>query len=362
MNAPARKFEAKAATRESVPLLIGLIGPSGSGKTFSALRLATGIQSVMGGDIYGIDTEARRMLHYADLFKFKHVQFDAPFGSLDYLAALCQCVEAGAKIIIVDSQSHEHESQGGMLDFQAKEVDRLTGGDMSKADRYKMLAWQKPKAARRQLLNGMLQLNAHFIFCFRAKETVKPLKKDGRTEIVMQGFMPIAGPEFLFEQTVNCLLLPKSGGVPTWQSENVGERLMMKLPVQFHSIFREQKPLDEEIGRLLAQWAKGDSPKQPASPAHPRVEKASAPASSEQEPEQEKRAAGAHGSDWSADLDDYLVRWDGLIEVEASAAQIHELWNSAAQKDLRRRITWPADDTFDRLRKRVTARIAELKG
>ncbi len=103
MNAPARTFTAVPAVRESVPLLVGLMGPSGSGKTFSALRLATGIQSVAGGDIYGIDSEARRMLHYADRFKFKHIQFDAPFGSLDYLAAIRYCASQGAKVIIINA-------------------------------------------------------------------------------------------------------------------------------------------------------------------------------------------------------------------------------------------------------------------
>jgi len=102
-----------------------------------------------------------------------------------------------------------------------------------------------------------LQLNANFVFCFRAKETSKPVKIGGRTEVQPQGFMPIAGDEFLFEQTVNCLLLPKSGGVPSWQSDNAGEKLMMKLPAQFVELFREQKPLDESIGRALAEWAKG---------------------------------------------------------------------------------------------------------
>ena len=68
MNAPARTFEAKPAVRQKVPLLCGLVGPSGGGKTFSALRLATGMQQVSGGDIYIVDTEARRALHYADRF------------------------------------------------------------------------------------------------------------------------------------------------------------------------------------------------------------------------------------------------------------------------------------------------------
>jgi len=58
-----RTFEDKVATRAQVPLLIGLVGASGSGKTMSALRLATGIQRVSGGEIYYLDTEARRSLY-----------------------------------------------------------------------------------------------------------------------------------------------------------------------------------------------------------------------------------------------------------------------------------------------------------
>lgn len=259
MNEAVRVFEAVEATRGGVPVLTGLMGPSGGGKTVSALRMATGMQQVTGGDIYGIDTEARRMLHHADAFKFKHVQFDAPFGSLDYLACIRQVVKQGAKVIIIDSMSHEHEGAGGMIDYQEKELDRMAGNDYGKRERMKMLAWQKPKAARRQLINGILQLNANFIFCFRAKNTVKPIKINGKTEIVPQGFMPIAGDEFVFEMTVNCLLLPGAKGVPTWETENMGERMMIKPARQFEKIFAEQKPLDETIGRSLAEWAAGGS-------------------------------------------------------------------------------------------------------
>ena len=261
-----RTFEAKPAVREHVPLLVVLIGPSVSGKTYSALRLATGIQRVTGGDVYGIDTEARRMLHYSDGFKFKHIDFAAPFGSHDYLASLQYAVALGAKVVIVDSFSHEHDGPGGMLDYYDAELERLAGNDYAKRERVKMLAWQRPKAARRRLISGLLQLNANFIFCFRAKETVKPIKG----QIVQMGFMPIAGEEFLFEQTVNCLLLPKSGGVPAWDSENVGEKLMMKLPKQFERLFSESKPLDETTGEALARWAAGSNP--PSKPCLPAPE------------------------------------------------------------------------------------------
>jgi len=333
MNHVARNFEIKEGVRESVPVLVGLMGPSGGGKTVSALRLATGMQEITGGDIYGIDTEARRMLHHADAFKFKHLQFDAPFGSLDYLAALRQVVKQGAKVVIVDSMSHEHEGPGGMIDFQDKELDRLAGNDYAKRERVKMLAWQKPKAARRELINGLLQLNANFIFCFRAKNTVKPVKINGKIEIVPQGFMPIAGEEFVFEMTVNCLLLPAAKGIPTWQTENVGERMMIKPARQFDNLFAEAKPLDEATGRALAEWARGGT----AAPVH--------------------QPAGA--ADEIPSAKEYLARWKATIEAATDAEKLAKLWNY--QKPMRNKIQW--DDDADRigLQTRVATALASLK-
>ena len=73
------------------------------------------------------------------------------------------------------------------------------------------------------------------------------------------GWMPIAGEEFVFEMTVNMLLLPGSSGVPTWQPEEPGERAMIKLPEQFKAIFAERRPLDEKTGEALAKWAAGSA-------------------------------------------------------------------------------------------------------
>ena len=268
-----RQFTARPAVREAVPLLVGLMGPSSSGKTFSALRLATGVQQITGGDIYVIDTESRRALHYADQFKFEHIQFDAPFGSLDYLEAMKFCADRGAKVIVIDSMSHEHSGPGGYLITQESELDRMAKHDFEARERCKFAAWIKPAKLRQQMITGMLQLNANLIFCFRAKEKTKPQKIDGKTKPVEMGFMPIAAEEMLFEMTVNCLLLPKANGVPTWRSDHVGERLMMKLPKQFESIFADHKPLDETIGRALAEWARGGTPAsaapQPSPPSVP---------------------------------------------------------------------------------------------
>lgn len=246
---------AEARAVAPVPLLLGLTGPSGSGKTFSALRLATGIQEVVGGDIFVVDTEQRRALHYADKFTFKHVNFQAPFGALDYLEALRFCKAQGAGVVIIDSCSHEHDGPGGLLEQHEAELTRMAGDDYKKRDRMTMLAWQKPKGGRRKLINAITtELAMPVIFCFRAKKTTKP--KPGSQPIDM-GFSSIGADEWLFELALNALMLPGSEGVPTWHSEFPGEQLAIKLPGQFRGIAERGGPMTEAIGRSLAKWASG---------------------------------------------------------------------------------------------------------
>jgi len=248
-----RAFEDKPATREQVPLLIGLVGASGSGKTMSALRLATGIQRVSGGDVFFIDTEARRALYYADTFKFRHLEFQAPFGPLDYLAAIRHCVDKGAKTIIIDSMSHEHEGPGGVLEMHETEAQRLSAAWRTSLDKVKMSAWQKPKSERRQLLNSILQMSCNFILNFRAKEKMDLSGDKPRP----MGWMPIAGEEFVYEMSLNVMLYPGGAGVPIWKTDEKGEKSIIKLPGQFSSIFAKSQPLSEDIGEQLARWASG---------------------------------------------------------------------------------------------------------
>jgi hypothetical protein len=254
LRPPTRQFEDRPAVRSQTPILVGLVGPSGSGKTFSALRLAEGIRRVSGGDIFVIDTEADRSLAYADYFAFRHLPFGAPFGPLDYLAAVEHCVRKGARTIVIDSMSHEHEGPGGVLEMHAAELDRMAGGDWKKAERMTMLAWQKPKAERRRLINSLVQLKVNLILCFRAKEKIKVIS--GKAPLQL-GWMPIAGEEFVYEMTLSCLLYPGSNGVPAWAPEEAGEKQMIKLPIQFREMFTRPEPLTEETGERLARWAGG---------------------------------------------------------------------------------------------------------
>ena len=248
-----RIFSHRLATRDKTPLLVGLVGPSSSGKTYSALELATGFQRVNPGEIFMIDTEAGRSLAYADRFKFQHVAFGAPFSPLDYLDIIRYCVDQGATNIIVDSLSHEHEGPGGVLEWHTAEM----GGNYAK----QMLAWAKPKAARRRLINTIMQLNCNFIFCFRAKPKLKlpPKGAPKGTEPTDLGYQPIGGDEWIYEMTLNMLLLPRANGVPTWHSELEGEKAILKLPKQFESIFADKPQLSRDVGEKLARWAAGTS-------------------------------------------------------------------------------------------------------
>jgi ABC-type dipeptide/oligopeptide/nickel transport system ATPase subunit len=258
-----RTFNDVPAVREKAPILVGLVGPSGTGKTYSALRLATGMQRVSGGDIFVIDTEARRALHYADKFKFRHVPFGAPFSPLDYLSAIEHCIKKGASTIVVDSTSHEHEGPGGVLEMHEATLDKMAGADFGKRNKLTMLAWAAPKQQRRRLINSILQMECNFIFCFRAKEKMKIVP--GKDPVAM-GFQGISGDEWIYEMQLKCLLLPGCDGVPTWKSDMPGEKQLIKLPEQFRGMFGTPTQLSEDLGEQVARWAAG-APKSAAKSA-----------------------------------------------------------------------------------------------
>lgn len=257
------RFQLTTAVRGSLPLTVGLCGPSGSGKTYSALRLATGIQRVSGGEIAVIDTEANRALHYAESFKFQHMPFSPPFSPLDYIEALKVCVDSGAKTVVIDSMSHEHEGPGGVLEWHAAEVARLSRSWKTSESAVQFPAWAEPKAARRQLLNYILQQNVNLVCCFRAKRKVamptKAQKAAGQRDPVDLGWMPVAGQEYAYELCALGVLPPGAKGVPDWDCVDPGTEMVVKRPAQFEAILAPGKQLDESMGEAMARWAQGSS-------------------------------------------------------------------------------------------------------
>ena len=249
----------RRAVRENIGLIIGLAGPSGGGKTLSALRLAKGLS---GGKPFAfIDTESGRGKHYADSFTFDHADLSAPFRPSTYADAIKAADEAKYPVIVVDSCSHEHAGDGGLLDWHEEELDRMAKDDWKRRESCNMAAWIKPKGDHKRFVTRLLQVRAHLILCFRAEQKVEMKRVDGKLEIVPKtiasGFsdwIPICEKNMLYELTASFLLTPDKPGFPK----------PIKLPGAVRPFVNLDAVMDEQVGERLAQWAKGIKPESQA--------------------------------------------------------------------------------------------------
>ena len=248
-------FTFRPAVRENVNLLISVAGGTGSGKTYTAMRLASGMAE--GKRFCVIDTEAGRAKHYADQFDFDHGDMEPPFRPSAYIEAIKAADNAGYPVIVVDSASHEHAGDGGLLDWHDEELDRMAGNDWKKREACKMAAWIKPKTAHKKFVSQLLQVRAHLILCFRAQEQIEMVRNDkGKTEIKpksgptgLKGWHPICEKSLPFEMTASFLLLADNPGIPH----------PIKLQEQHKSAFEPGKQITEETGKRLAEWANGSN-------------------------------------------------------------------------------------------------------
>lgn len=244
------------ATRVNVPLLLGFNGGTGSGKTWTGMEVATGIAEVLapGKPFSVIDTENGRARHYADNFRFDHAEMRAPFRPDAYLEHIIASDEAGYPVTLVDSMSHVWAGDGGVLDWQEEELDRMAGDNWQKREACKMAAWIKPKVAHKKMVQRLLQLRTHVILCFRAEPKVEMKKEDGKMKIVpkesltgLDGWIPICEKSLPYELTASFLLTADAPGVVK----------PIKLQQQHRAFFPLDKPVTRETGRQLAEWARG---------------------------------------------------------------------------------------------------------
>lgn len=256
------------ATREDLYLVIAMSGPSGGGKTLSALKVARGMAGGDDSKIFVLDTESGRAKYYAppsgqkpgpQTFGFMHADIRPPFRPQAFIDAVKAAEKAGAKVIVVDSMSHEWSGEGGVLDWAEDELSRMAGQDYAKREKVKMASWIKPKMAHKAMMQALLQVRAHIIFCLRGEEKMKMTKvPDGRggekTVIVqasdrplLERWEPVCAKDFMFEVTTSMLLLPTAPGVP----------MPVKIQEQHRPAFPDGQPITEEAGRVLAEWAAG---------------------------------------------------------------------------------------------------------
>lgn len=207
-------FEIKKATRTGVRPLIGVFGKSGSGKTMSALLVARGLVGPKGRIVF-VDSENGRGSLFADIEAiggYNVIDIDAPFSPARYEEAIVTA-EANADVVVVDSLTHEHNGEGGVLDMQEAELERMAGSDWKKREACKMAAWIKPKIEHKKFIARLLRLKCALICCLRGEEKTHIDKgDDGKNRVITDKFStPIFDQRFIFEMLVSLEMISQEG-------------------------------------------------------------------------------------------------------------------------------------------------------
>ncbi|MCW8137285.1 MAG: AAA family ATPase [Planctomycetota bacterium] len=194
----------KRAVRREVKLRVALMGPSGGGKTYSALALATHLVDdpdaifVADSEVSGTGDQAQgsaekyvgdwcrcsRCQGHGKVFGFQSALL--PKGSQtpnDYVEAIAAAAAAGAKVLILDSITHEWEACLELVD----------GGKGPN----KFAGWAKVTPLHDRFVQAVLTFPGHVICTMRTKDKHK---QEGK-EIVSLGELPVqrVGIEYEFD-------------------------------------------------------------------------------------------------------------------------------------------------------------------
>lgn len=237
-------FVVRKAERQGARLLIQLSGVSGSGKTYTALQMAYGLANNDASKVVLIDTENRRGSLYADTLpgkaQFGIIDFYAPFSPARYIEAIEAACNAGAEVIVIDSVTHEWESEGGCEWI---------------ANQTRFPDWKRAKAEHKRFMTYMLQSPAHIIACTRAREKVDFSDPKNPRPL---GIQPIQEKNFSYESTVS-LLMHDQG----WRRD------VLKCPADLQAVLGQAEGyIGASEGLALRQWVDGAVAVDPAVEHH----------------------------------------------------------------------------------------------
>lgn len=225
----------KKAVRENVWLKIAISGTSGSGKTFTGLRVATGIAEEAKSEIAFISSEKTRTLYYADKFTYDVLELEE-YTSEEYIDAINSAVQAGYKVIIIDSLSHGWQK---LNDIHSK----MSGNSFQN--------WGRLKPRWAKLMQTILSAPAHMIVCSRAKTEWSMEEVNGKTTPKKVGLGTEGDKQADYEYTVAFMLQQGShiASVDNGGKDNTG------------LYDGKYEMLTEEDGKKLFKWANsGEAP------------------------------------------------------------------------------------------------------
>lgn len=223
----------KKATREQVWLKILLSGASGSGKSYTALRLATGIAKKCNSEIAYIGTEGSRDKYYSNEFSYDLMQLEDPYTTDKYIQAIEMAVEAGYKVLIIDSLSHEWK-------WLNDTHDKMPGNTFTN--------WGKLKPKHRQFMDKILNSPIHVIATARGKDDWVLEEKNGKQTPKKVGMGQQQDKDISYEYTVS-LMLQQDTHIASADKDNT------------HLFDGRYDILTEKDGEQLYAWANtGDVP------------------------------------------------------------------------------------------------------
>lgn len=221
------------AKREQVWLKVLLSGASGSGKSYSALKVATGIANECGSAIAYIGTEGSRNKYYADEFDYDLLELEEPFECEKYIEAIDAAVEAGYKVLIIDSMTHEWKWLNDVHD-------KMPGNSFTN--------WGKLKPRHHKFMDKVLNSPIHIIATARGKDDWVLEDKNGKQVPKKVGMGQQQDKDISYEYTVS-LMIAQDTHVASADKDNT------KL---FDGRF---EVLTEKDGVRLYEWAnKGEAP------------------------------------------------------------------------------------------------------
>lgn len=214
------------AKREQIWTKILLAGPSGAGKTYSALRLATGLADKCGSRIAAIDTERGRIRYYAEEFDFDDIQLE-DYSPEGYSKMIWAAVDAGYKVLIIDSSSHEWT-------YCYETVNKMPGNSFTN--------WGKMTPRHDKFMEAILQSPLHIICTVRGKDEYVLEEKNGKQTPKKVGLGYKQRDDVEYEYTITFNIQQDSHNAAAMKDNT-------------HLFEKKFDPLTEKDGEAIYEWA-----------------------------------------------------------------------------------------------------------
>ena len=248
-------FEIKKAERSQLSLMLALEGPSGSGKTYSALKLAYGITGDWQ-DIVVADTENNSATYYADMGPWNHLAFPSTvpngYHPNNWIKLIDAVEKSGAKVLILDSISHEWQGVGGCLEI----VDKVGKG---------FSGWKTVTPLHRKFIDRMRESPLHIIATMRTKS------------------------EYVVQENAKGKAEPKKVGLKADQREGTDYEfgVIFDISIEHYAttskdrtgLFADRGPfkISDDVGKELIAWAKSGKTHEPVPQPKPDLVQEPAP-------------------------------------------------------------------------------------